>query len=103
MNHSSHVVEIVRSDTFDDWLRRLRDRQARARILVRIDRLATGNPGDIKPVGGGVSEMRIDYGPGYRVYLMQKGTVLVVLLAGGDKSTQVADIARAKAIAQEWE
>jgi putative addiction module killer protein len=97
------VVEIVRSDTFDRWLRGLRDRQARARILVRIDRLAAGNPGDIRPVGGGVSEMRIDYGPGYRVYLMQKGTVLVVLLAGGDKSTQVADIARANAIAQEWE
>jgi putative addiction module killer protein len=97
------VVEIVRSDTFDRWLRGLRDRQARARILVRIDRLAAGNPGDIKPVGGGVSEMRIDHGPGYRVYLMHKGTVLVVLLAGGDKSTQAADIARAKAIAQEWE
>jgi putative addiction module killer protein len=71
--------------------------------LVRIDRLAAGNPGDIRPVGGGVSEMRIDYGPGYRVYLMRKGTILVVLLAGGDKSTQAADIARAKAIAQEWE
>lgn len=97
------MVEIVRSDTFDGWLRGLRDRQARARILVRIDRLAAGNPGDIKPVGGGVSEIRIDYGPGYRLYLMQKGTVLVVLLAGGEKSTQVADIARAKAIAQEWE
>ncbi len=97
------MVEIVRSDTFDGWLRGLRDRQARARILVRIDRLTAGNPGDIKPVGGGVSEVRVDYGPGYRVYLMQKGTVLVVLLAGGDKSTQVADIARAKAIAQEWE
>jgi putative addiction module killer protein len=97
------VVEIVRSDTFDGWLRGLRDRQARARILVRIDRLAAGNPGDIKPVGSGVSEIRIDYGPGYRLYLMQKGTVLVVLLAGGEKSTQAADIARAKAIAQEWE
>ena len=97
------MVEIVRSDTFDGWLRGLRDRQARARILVRIDRLAAGNPGDIKPVGGGVSEIRIDYGPGYRLYLMQKGTVLVVLLAGGEKSTQAADIARAKAIAQEWE
>ena len=97
------MVEIVRSDTFDGWLRGLRDRQARARILVRIDRLGAGNPGDIKPVGGGVSEIRIDYGPGYRLYLMQKGTVLVVLLAGGEKSTQAADIARAKAIAQEWE
>jgi putative addiction module killer protein len=97
------VVEIVRSGTFDGWLRNLRDRQARARILVRIDRLAAGNPGDIKPVGGGVSEMRIDYGPGYRVYLMQKGSVLVVLLVGGNKSTQAADIARAKVIAQEWE
>ena len=97
------MVEIVSSETFDRWLRGLRDRQARARILVRIDRLAAGNPGDIKPVGGGVSEMRIDHGPGYRVYLMQKGAVLAVLLAGGDKSTQAADIARAKAIAQEWE
>src|SRR4051812_29453735 len=97
------MVEIVRSDTFDHWLRGLRDRQARGRILVRIDRLAAGNPGDIKPLGGGVSEMRIDHGPGYRVYLMQQGTVVVVLLAGGEKSTQVADIARAKAIAKEWE
>ena len=81
----------------------MRDRQARARILVRIDRLAAGNPGDIKPVGSGVSEIRIDYGPGYRLYLMQKGAVLVVLLAGGEKSTEAADIARAKAIAPEWE
>jgi putative addiction module killer protein len=97
------VVEIVRSDTFDGWLRGLRDRQARARILVRIDRLAAGNPGDTKPVDGGGSEMRIDYGPGYRIYLLQKRAVLVVLLAGGDKSTQAGDIARAKAIARDWE
>ncbi|MBO9329546.1 type II toxin-antitoxin system RelE/ParE family toxin [Achromobacter xylosoxidans] len=84
---------------FDDWLRKLRDVRARARIQARIDRLELGNPGDSKPVGGGVCELRIDHGPGYRVYYTQRGTVLVVLLCGGSKATQPADIARAKAIA----
>lgn len=102
MNYSSHMVEIVKSASFDRWLRRLKDRQAVARILVRIDRLAAGNPGDVKPVGGGVSEMRIDYGPGYRVYYLQDGPKLILLLCGGDKSSQQNDIANAHRIADEW-
>jgi putative addiction module killer protein len=74
------------------WLQALRDRQARARIQARIDRLALGNPGDVKPVGAGVSDLRIDYGPGYRIYFTQRGDRLIVLLAGGDKRTQNRDI-----------
>ena len=73
-----------------------------ARIAVRIDRLALGNPGDVKPVGSGISEMRIDYGPGYRVYFMQLGLAVVVILCGGDKKTQAADIKRAIKIAADW-
>jgi putative addiction module killer protein len=79
----------------------LRDSQARRRIQARIDRLEIGNPGDVRPVGSGVSEMRIDYGPGYRVYFIQRGIALVVLLAGGDKRTQQQDIATAFELAQE--
>jgi putative addiction module killer protein len=73
------MVEIVKSATFDRWLRKLKDRRAAARVLVRIDRLAAGNPGDVKPVGSGISELRIDYGPGYRVYYLQEGQRLIVL------------------------
>jgi probable addiction module killer protein len=68
------VVEVIRSDTFDRWLRKLKDRRSVARVLVRIDRLAAGNPGDVKPVGSGVSELRIDFGPGYRVYYLSEAT-----------------------------
>jgi len=89
------VTEIRTTDVFDKWLRKLRDAQARARILVRIKRLSLGNPGDVKPVGEGVSEMRVDYGPGYRVYYVQRGAELIVLLVGGDKSSQGQDIAKA--------
>jgi len=96
------MVEVVKSSVFDSWLSGLRDRQAKARILVRIERLSLGNPGDVKPVGGGISEMRVDYGAGYRVYYMQRGELLIVILAGGDKSTQDVDIETAKAIAAEW-
>jgi putative addiction module killer protein len=67
------MVDVVRSSTFDRWLRKLKDRRAAARVLIRIDRLAAGNPGDVKPVGGGICELRIDYGPGYRVYYLQQG------------------------------
>ena len=95
--------QIIRSETFDRWLAGLRDRQARVRVLVRMDRLAVGNPGDVKPVGAGVSELRIDYGPGYRVYFIQRGEVLVVLLCGGDKRTQTADIRRAIELAAQWQ
>ncbi len=97
------MVAIVKSGTFDKWLTELRDARGRAIVLVRIGRLEAGNPGDVKPVGGGVSEMRIAFGPGYRVYFTMRGETLIVLLAGGDKSTQAADIAKAKAIAEEWE
>ena len=93
---------IIKSGTFDRWLSGLRDRQARSRILVRIDRLAGGNPGDVRPVGSGISEMRIDYGPGYRVYFIQVGSALVVLLCGGDKRTQSRDIKRALSLAAQW-
>ena len=79
-------------DEFSDWLKALRDLRARAKITQRIDRLELGNPGDVAPVGEGVSEMRINYGPGYRVYIKQRGAEFVVLLCGGDKSTQATDI-----------
>ncbi len=91
------------TDEFAAWLAALRDDRAKARIAARIQRLAFGNPGDVKPVGGGIVEMRIDYSPGYRVDYVARGKVLVVILCGGDKSTQKRDIARAKAIALELE
>ena len=94
--------EILKSATFDAWFLRLKDRQAMARIAARIDRLALGNPGDVKPAGSGISEMRIDYGPGYRVYFLQRGSAIVVILCGGDKKTQAADIKRAIKIAADW-
>lgn len=97
------MVELIKSGTFDSWLTDLKDRRAAARIQVRLDRLQGGNPGDVKPVGGGLSEMRIDYGPGYRVYFMQRGKLVIVLLCGGNKSTQKCDIALAKTIAAQWE
>ena len=96
------MVELIRSLTFDKWLLGLRDRQARSRILVRLDRLANGNPGDVKPVGEGISELRINHGPGYRVYFLQQGSVVIVLLCGGSKSTQEKDIPAAIRIAQDW-
>lgn len=95
------MVEIRQTAVFSDWLRRLRDENARARIQIRIRRLSLGNFGDVKPVGGGVSELRVDYGPGYRVYLQQRGKVLVLLLAAGTKKTQEADIAKAKELAKQ--
>ncbi len=96
------MIEIRQSDVFSNWIRQLRDDKARYRILVRIRRLSLGNFGDVKPVGDGVSELRIDYGPGYRVYLHRRGSLLVLLLAGGSKKTQSADIAKAKKLAKEW-
>lgn len=96
------MVEVIRSATFAKWVDELKDRTARARVLVRIERLAMGNPGDVKPVGEGVSELRIDHGPGYRVYFAREGTVLIIILAGGDKSSQSRDIVTAKAILKTW-
>ena len=81
-------IEIRQTDVFADWFAGLRDRNARARVTVRIRRLSLGNPGDVRPVGEGVSEMRIDYGPGYRVYFIRRGDAIVLLLCGGDKRTQ---------------
>jgi putative addiction module killer protein len=96
------MVELIKTSTFDAWLRALRDRRAVMRIAARIDRLASGNPGDVKPIGGGLSEMRIDHGPGYRVYFMRRSSIVIVLLCGGDKTTQQRDIEQAKALAAEW-
>jgi len=92
------MYSIRTTGCFDDWFMGLRDIRARVRIQTRIDRLEMGNPGDSKSVGGGIVELRINYGPGYRVYYVQRGEVLVVLLCGGDKSSQQNDIARAKEI-----
>lgn len=97
------MFDIIKSATFDRWLEDLKDIHAKARIEMRIRRLGLGNAGDAKPVGEGLSELRIDYGPGYRVYFMQRGRVMIVLLCGGDKSTQARDIKRARTIASEWE
>lgn len=102
MVYTNLVREILKSAPFDAWLSGLQDRQARARIAARIDRLSLGNPGDVKPVGAGVCEMRIDYGPGYREYFMQRGSTVVVILCGGDKRTQTVDIKRAIRIAEDW-
>ncbi|MBI5634333.1 MAG: type II toxin-antitoxin system RelE/ParE family toxin [Nitrospirae bacterium] len=94
------MIEVRQTETYVKWFHTLRDRQARARINVRIRRLSLGNFGDVKPVGEGVSELRIDYGPGYRVYFLRWGQELVILLAGGDKRTQKADITAAMQLAQ---
>lgn len=94
------MVEIFKTDNFTKWLDCLQDVRVRARVLVRIERLTAGNPGDVKPVGEGVSELRIDYGPGYRVYYKQHGRKVVILLAGGDKRTQARDIKTALRLAK---
>jgi putative addiction module killer protein len=92
------MVLIRKTNLFMKWLTGLRDQKAIARIQIRIDRLALGNPGDVRPVGSGISEMRIDYGPGYRVYFSQRGSEIVILLCGGDKTTQKSDIENAKRV-----
>ena len=89
------MVEVRQTERFARWLKDLRDLRARAKVQVRIERLIGGNPGDARPVGSGVSELRIDYGPGYRVYYQQKGSRLIILLAGGDKSSRSRDIEEA--------
>ena len=94
------MIEIRKTDVYAKWIDSLRDINARARILVRVERLAAGNPGDVKPVGEGVSELRISYGPGYRVYFKQQGHELIILLAGGNKSTQSKDISTAHELAR---
>ena len=94
------MIEIRKTDLFAQWIDALRDLQARARVQARIERLAAGNPGDAEPVGEGVSELRINYGPGYRVYFKKRGQELNILLAGGDKSTQAKDIKAALRLAR---
>jgi len=96
------VLEVFQSETYQKWFKKLRDPQAKARIDARIRRLSLGNMGDAKGIGRGISELRIDYGPGYRVYFTQRGLRLVVLLNGGDKRTQGSDIERAIEIAKSW-
>ena len=94
------MIEIRQTETYAEWFSSLRDRQAKARIDIRIRRLSLGNPGDVKAVGEGVSELRIDYGPGYRVYFVPHGQTLVILLAGGDKRAQDRDIKTALELAR---
>ena len=94
------MYHVRQTQRFSEWLASLKDRHARARILRRLDRVRDGNLGDVSGVGGGVSEMRIFYGPGYRIYFVQRGSQLILLLCGGDKSTQDADIVEAKALAR---
>jgi putative addiction module killer protein len=94
------MVDVRKTDLFARWLDDLRDIRPRARIQARIERLVAGNPGDVAPVGEGVSELRIDIGPGYRVYFKRRGHALIILLAGGDKSTQAADIKDALRLAR---
>lgn len=96
------MIEVIQSAVFESWFNSLKDTQARARITARIRRLSLGNAGDVKPVGAGVSELRIDFGPGYRVYFMQRGKVVAVLLCGGNKRTQQKDIQQALDIAKAW-
>lgn len=96
------AYELHESPEFQRWIAGLRDRIAVTRVLTRIGRLARGNPGDVRPVGMGVSELRIDYGPGLRVYYVEHGDAMVILLCGGDKSSQSRDIRRAHRLAEEW-
>ena len=97
------MIEVRRTDVFIHWFEGLRDEVAQARIAMRIDRLEAGNPGDIKSVGDGVTEMRIDYGPGYRLYTARRGHLVIILLCGGDKSSQRRDIENAKSVLREIE
>ncbi|HXW23435.1 MAG TPA: type II toxin-antitoxin system RelE/ParE family toxin [Xanthobacteraceae bacterium] len=97
------MLEIRQTEIFSRWLRGLADARGRAKIAARIDRLAHGNPGDVAPVGEGVSELRIDFGPGYRVYFVARGRTVVILLCGGDKASQAKDIKTAKQLARALE
>lgn len=96
------MMEFLQTETFRKWRTRLKDQRTRALIASRLDRLAYGNAGDVRPVGQGISELRIDYGPGFRVYFQKRGSTFIILLCGGNKSTQVKDIQTAKRLAAEW-
>ena len=95
-NYSLHMIEIRETDAYSKWFKKLRDSEAKARVNIRLRRMALGNPGDAKPVGEGVSELRITYGPGYRIYFTKQDNKIVILLCGGNKSSQTEDIAKAK-------
>ncbi len=97
------IIEIRETEPFSDWLNGIRDARTKAKIVARVRRLAFGNPGDVKPVGSGVSEMRIDHGPGYRIYMIRRGDRLIILLGGGEKASQAKDIDKAKRLAAEIE
>jgi putative addiction module killer protein len=103
VSYKGQNVKILQTPEFRDWLKKLRDRKARFRISERIDRLVAGNFGDTKSVGDGVQELRMRFGPGYRIYYIWRGEVLIILLNGGDKDSQVRDIAKAKKMAKEAE
>jgi len=96
------MFEIIEDPTFSAWLTKLKDTQAKAKIAGRVQRLAHGLAGDVEPVGEGVSELRVHFGPGYRVYFVKHGAAVIVLLCGGDKSSQARDIKAAKALAKQW-
>lgn len=97
------MIEIRQTETFARWHSAIKDIRVRARIADRIDRLASGNPGDVAPVGQGVSELRLHFGPGYRIYFMRRGALIILLLCGGDKSSQRRDIETARKLADEYE
>ncbi|MCO7246788.1 type II toxin-antitoxin system RelE/ParE family toxin [Halomonas sp. Mc5H-6] len=97
------MLDIKQTDTYRKWERKLRDQRAKALIAARVFRLANGLPGDVKPIGHGISELRIHHGPGYRIYFKQRGNEVIILLSGGDKSTQQSDIETAHRLALEWE
>lgn len=96
------MIELHQTETFRKWWTRLKDERARGVIFGRLDRLAYGHAGDVRPVGDGISELRIHHGPGYRVYFQKRGSTIIVLLSGGDKKTQARDIKAAKRLAKEW-
>jgi len=95
-------MELKQTENFRKWRTKLKDERARAMIASRLDRLAFGNAGDVKPVGQGISELRVNYGPGYRVYFQRRGNTIILLLCGGDKRTQDMDVKTAKRLAAEW-
>lgn len=103
MTKATTQREALQFDEFGEWLGGLRDRKAMAKIVTRVKQMEAGNLGDVKSVGDGVSEARIHYGPGYRLYFIEDGKVIIVLLCGGDKSSQKKDIKRAKELAKQWE
>lgn len=103
VSYKIQMVEVTKTSEFDDWIERLGDKKGKAKILVRIQRLQAGNPGQVNNVGAGISEMKIDFGPGYRVYYKQTGKDIILILCGGDKSTQDKDIKRAKEIIADLE